>query len=235
MPTARETLLEAAHAAVSARPWAGVRMIEVAERAGVSRQTLYNEFGSKEGLGIALVRHRVERFLRGAVTASGQAARKSGDPAACCVAAAAWLLRTARADPIVRAALTGCWGTRMPLSVRDRPGEPGELAAELRDRLVAAMTERPGLPGTRDPEVLRRACEAGLRLALSYVVAPAPGAEEEACHRIHQVVRALLDPVPEERAFPRGAEGVPAGPGRADRVPRPGPAPGGRPVDRAGG
>ncbi|OEV24900.1 hypothetical protein AN220_16735, partial [Streptomyces nanshensis] len=49
MPAARETLLDAAHVAVRARPWTAVRMVDVAAAAGVSRQTLYNEFGSKEG------------------------------------------------------------------------------------------------------------------------------------------------------------------------------------------
>lgn len=189
MPTARETLLEAAHAAVSQRPWAGVRMVEVAESAGVSRQTLYNEFGSKDGLGIALVGHRVEGFLRGAATASAHAARKGADPAGCCAAAAGWMLRTARGEPIVRAALTGCWGSRMPPPALDRPGEPVELAAELRDRLVAGIAPTRGAP---EPEVLHRACEAGLRLALSYLIAPTGGADEETCLRIREVVRALL-------------------------------------------
>ncbi|HEY3481025.1 MAG TPA: TetR family transcriptional regulator, partial [Streptomyces sp.] len=44
MPTARESLLDAAFAALGDRPWTEVRMVEVAAAAGVSRQTLYNEF-----------------------------------------------------------------------------------------------------------------------------------------------------------------------------------------------
>lgn len=47
MPAARESLLEAAGAALAARPWPSVRMVEIAAAAGVSRQTLYNEFGGK--------------------------------------------------------------------------------------------------------------------------------------------------------------------------------------------
>lgn len=60
MPAGRESLLQAAEAALSARPWPAVRMVEVAAAAGVSRQTLYNEFGGKEGLGRALVRRAAE-------------------------------------------------------------------------------------------------------------------------------------------------------------------------------
>ncbi|MEH6379323.1 helix-turn-helix domain-containing protein, partial [Streptomyces sp. KLMMK] len=65
MPAARELLLDAAFAALRTRPWNGVRMVDVAAAAGVSRQTLYNEFGSKDGLARALVRREAETFLAG--------------------------------------------------------------------------------------------------------------------------------------------------------------------------
>ncbi|NSC23786.1 TetR/AcrR family transcriptional regulator [Streptomyces albus subsp. chlorinus] len=217
MPTARETLLEAAHAAVRARPWTVVRMVDVAAAAGVSRQTLYNEFGSKEGLGAALVGRLVEDFLDGAARAVSEAGRDGADPAACCAAAAAWVLRTARAEPIVHAALTGCWGSRLPQPARPGPVpgppravarqafpvEPGRLARLLRARAVHGLARAAplpvGAPGTGaagreapDPRQLERAFEAGLRVALSYVVAPPGGPDDEPCGRVDAVVRALL-------------------------------------------
>ena len=51
----REAMLSAAHGLAVARGWGAVRMGEVAQHVGVSRQTLYAEFGSKEALGQALV------------------------------------------------------------------------------------------------------------------------------------------------------------------------------------
>lgn len=220
MPTARETLLEAAHAAVTAQPWTGVRMVDVAATAGVSRQTLYNEFGSKEGLGAALVDRLVEEFLDGVARAVAQAARGGADPAACCAAAAHWILRTARDEPIVRAALTGCWGSRMPLPpargvpATVRPGEPGQLAHALCDRAVSGLGQTGTLPlggphtstgtgtgtgtgvgaGVWEGERggLERAYEAGLRIALSYVVAPETGPDDGPCGKVDEVVRALL-------------------------------------------
>ncbi|MER5827018.1 helix-turn-helix domain-containing protein, partial [Streptomyces mirabilis] len=65
MPAARESLLDAAYTALAHRPWSTVRMVDVAAVAGVSRQTLYNEFGSKEGLARALVRREADGFLAG--------------------------------------------------------------------------------------------------------------------------------------------------------------------------
>ena len=63
MPAARESLLDAAYAALARRPWSAVRMVDVAASAGVSRQTLYNEFGSKEGLFSAIVTSSADMAL----------------------------------------------------------------------------------------------------------------------------------------------------------------------------
>ena len=65
MPAARESLLDAAYMALLRRPWSAVRMVDVAAAAGVSRQTLYNEFGSKDGLARALVRREADGYLAG--------------------------------------------------------------------------------------------------------------------------------------------------------------------------
>ncbi|MFD6418426.1 TetR/AcrR family transcriptional regulator [Streptomyces sp. NPDC060194] len=183
MPTAREALLDAAYTALARRPWSAVRMVDVAAAAGVSRQTLYNEFGSKDGIARALVRREADGFLTGvdrALASGGLDAM--GD----------WTLRAARANALVRALLTGCWGERLPVlarvGARSRPGvpaqrradgplpAPGELLAQVRDRAAAwVLGERGGDESAKD--VLRE-CEVAVRLALSYVVAPAePGRE----------------------------------------------------------
>ncbi|MGH3313844.1 MAG: TetR/AcrR family transcriptional regulator [Streptomyces sp.] len=203
MPTAREALLAAAHTAVGTEPWTGVRMVDVAAAAGVSRQTLYNEFGSKEGLGSALVNRLVDGFLDAAARAAAEAGRRGGaDPAARCAAVAASILRAARDEPLVHAALTGCWGPRMPLpsdaGTRQpgaRTGDPGELATALCDRMVAGLCANGPANGSANGASgeLSQACEAGLRIALSYIVAPsALRSEEEILGRISEVVRALL-------------------------------------------
>ncbi|OKK20673.1 hypothetical protein AMK16_09520 [Streptomyces sp. CB00455] len=164
MPAARTALLEAAGEALAARPWPGVRMVDVAAAAGVSRQTLYNEFGGKAGLGRALVRRETERYLEGVERALSTPAPESERLAA----VAEWTVRAARAHPLVRALLTGAWDAGLPAPGR-APG-PGELARAVRDLAAAALT--PGEGAER--------CELAVRLALSYVVAPGeePGTAE---------------------------------------------------------
>ncbi|MEU7643152.1 TetR/AcrR family transcriptional regulator [Streptomyces huasconensis] len=175
---ARESLLDAAGAALARRPWSRVRMVDVAAGAGFSRQTLYNEFGSKEGLARALLRRETDGYLRGVDRALAQ----EREPAERLAAVAAWTVGAARANALVRAALTGCWGERLPVPSRvagstssvpaQRRADAGtpssaELLGLVRDRAVAALGGR-----GRDPE-LALACESALRLALSYIVAPA--------------------------------------------------------------
>lgn len=59
----RVRLLDAAQAIIERAGWAEVTMSGVASAAGVSRQTVYNEFGTKHGLAEQLVLRELERFL----------------------------------------------------------------------------------------------------------------------------------------------------------------------------
>ncbi|MFE3324809.1 TetR/AcrR family transcriptional regulator [Streptomyces sp. NPDC059176] len=185
MPTAREALLTAAHAALCGLPWSGIRMVDVASSAGVSRQTLYNEFGSKDGLARALVRREVDSYLRGVdrvlADRTGRAERL--------VSLAEWTVGEAHARPLLRALLTGCWGEWLPVPRPARgavragaPAQrradaghpaPAELASAVRDRSLAALEHGGhGRAGEEGPE-LAVVCELVVRLALSCLVAPA--------------------------------------------------------------
>ncbi|MFJ5775858.1 TetR/AcrR family transcriptional regulator [Streptomyces sp. NPDC093094] len=186
MPAARESLLDAADTALARRPWPAVRMVDVAAAAGVSRQTLYNEFGSKDGLARALVRRAADDYLAGVDRALGT----SPDARDRLTAAAEWTTDLARENALVRALLTGCWNERMPAPARaavpsvsavpaqrraDGPlPSPGDLVTIVRDRALAALAG----PGARrtgpDTADLARSCELAVRLALSCVAAP-PG------------------------------------------------------------
>lgn len=189
MPTAREALLAAALAAVRQQPWPEVRMVDVAAGAGVSRQTLYNEFGSKDGLSRALVRSAVDSYLAGVDRALARAERSGADAGGYCAAAADWTLRTAGENPLVRSALTGCGDRR----VASMPGagrpSPAELVALVRDRTVGAVEH--GYPAL-GLDRIGAACEAAVRLTVSYAVAPASSVEEAAAG-VGRLVRGLLE------------------------------------------
>lgn len=198
MPAARESLLDAAFAALACRPWARIRMTDVAASAGVSRQTLYNEFGGKDGLALALVRREAEAYLSGVERALTGVPGAAG-PGERLAAAAVWTVRAGTENPLVRAVLTGCWNERLPSPARpaqaggppDSPRAPRsrrarratavepvptpvDLLGQARDRAVRLLrAEWP--PG--GPVELSRACDTAARLALSYVLVPAPAVE----------------------------------------------------------
>jgi AcrR family transcriptional regulator len=185
MPAARESLLDAAYTALARRPWSAVRMVDVAAAAGVSRQTLYNEFGSKEGLARALVRREADGYLAGVE----RALATHSDARERLTATAEWTAATAKDNALVRAMLTGCWSERLPsptLSAvpsssavpaqrrADGPlPSPGDFVALVRDRAVAVLAG-PGAHNKSDLADLARSCELTVRIALSCVAAP-PG------------------------------------------------------------
>jgi AcrR family transcriptional regulator len=61
--TMRERIVEAAIETTSLRGWSAVTMGGLADRVGVSRQTVYNEVGSKPALAEAVVAHELAGFL----------------------------------------------------------------------------------------------------------------------------------------------------------------------------
>lgn len=179
MPAARESLLDAAYTALARRAWSAVRMVDVAAVAGVSRQTLYNEFGSKDGLARALVRREADAYLAGV----DRALATHTDARDRLVAAVEWTASAARSNALVRAMLTGCWGERLPApglaavpSASVVPAQrradgplpsPADFVTLVRDRAVATL----GVSRAEAAEVTR-SCELVVRLGLSYVVAP---------------------------------------------------------------
>jgi AcrR family transcriptional regulator len=58
-----ERLLDAAQAMIEDTGWSSVTMARIGEAAGVSRQTVYNEFGTKHGLAEQLALRELARFL----------------------------------------------------------------------------------------------------------------------------------------------------------------------------
>jgi AcrR family transcriptional regulator len=160
-------------------------MAAIASRAGVSRQTVYNEFGSRPQLTEALVMHETEEFL----TAIAEAIRASpDDPAAALTAALGVFLQAASEDALVAAVIRED-GRDDLLPLVTSEGRP--LLEHGTGRLAAMMRETwPILPG---PEATFLAGTV-MRLGLSYVVLPVDDAERAATATgIAELVRPYVD------------------------------------------
>ncbi|MBB5936843.1 AcrR family transcriptional regulator [Streptomyces zagrosensis] len=134
-------------------------MVDVAAAAGVSRQTLYNEFGNKDGLARALMRREAEAYLRG-VERALVAADDASDPGDRLAAAAVWTVRVARDNALVRAALTGCWDDWLPAPAAGPPALPGQRPAPGSASVAAHRELRPATDAGRGPVVVDRPVDA---------------------------------------------------------------------------
>jgi AcrR family transcriptional regulator len=169
----RDEALDACHALAIERGWAQVRLSEVASSVGVSRPTLYKEFGSKDGLGEALVRRETERFLVG-VRETLDA--HDGDVAAALTAAVQFALVTAEANPLLHAVLTatrgGDDGLLPMLTTRSSP---------VLDPATAALTHWFAVHAPElDQTEVREAVDVTVRLVVSHLVLPGPDPEASA-------------------------------------------------------
>ena len=63
----RDRLCDAAVSVITSEGWARVTMARLADEVGVSRQTVYNEIGTKNDLAEAVVLRELDRFLAGVV------------------------------------------------------------------------------------------------------------------------------------------------------------------------
>jgi len=167
----RETFFGAARDQLESRAWSEITMSDVASTAGVSRQTLYKEFGSRDEFAQAFVIHEGERFLDGVDEAVKQ---HLDDPRAAVGAALQAFLRSAGEDPLVRILLSDD-GTGGMLPLVTTQGMPVVHWATA--RLTATIEE--GWPQAPEAKV-KLLAESLVRLAISYITAPGDAPETTA-------------------------------------------------------
>ena len=179
----RDTVLDAVHELLADRPWAEVTMGEVAERAGVSRQTVYNAFGGRDGLSQAYVIREADRFL---VVVEQAVGANEHDPRAALRAALTIFLSAAATHPLVSTIAASRDGDELLalVTVRGGPVLGGVTAG-----LARVISERwPGVPAA-GTQLL---ADFLVRLAISYAALPA-GTPEETADGIVEIAGPYMD------------------------------------------
>lgn len=159
----RNTLLDAACDELHERRWADVTMADIAREAGVSRQTLYKEFGSRDEFAQALVLREAERFL---VAVQEAVATHVDAPATALSAAFDVFLTAAAENPLIRTIVQGD-GAEGLLVLFTTHGQP--LVEGAADRLTGIILAGWPLVRREDAELLS---ECLVRLAISYAALP---------------------------------------------------------------
>lgn len=178
----RDAIVDAVDTLVRERGWSATTMADVARAAGVSRQTVYNEFGTRQ----ELVHSYVLREIEALVAAVEAHVRAHHDDAREALAGAFGLfLKLASDEPLVR------------IIVADAEG--GELIRLLTTTGLAVASERVGAL-IRDvwPQVgeddARLVAASLARLAISHALVPTETAEDSAA-AITRLVGPFVDEI----------------------------------------
>ena len=158
----RDELLDAAYDAIVAGGYDGLRMAEVGRRTGVSRQTVYNEFGDKWGVLQAVAARETERLLLDVNAALAD----HTDPIEGLRAAVERALALAADNPLVKAALGQPGSDQASQLLTTRGQQVLELSHQ---RLGAHVREHwPEVPA----EDATTCVDVALRVVLSHIVNP---------------------------------------------------------------
>lgn len=166
----RDTVLDAMRRELRARDWSAITLSDIARTAGVSRQTIYNEFGSRQGLAQGYALRLADRLVDDVSRAIDD---HVGDIHAAFLDGFRAFFAASAADPLVSSLLSGA---AKPDLLAIITTDSGPIITRCSNRLTAAVMHSWVQPDESDAAVLSRAI---VRLALSYVSMP-PEADRDA-------------------------------------------------------
>lgn len=167
----RETLLDSASELLDEQPWPEIKMADVAKTAGVSRQTLYKEFGTREAFAQAYILREVERLL--AAFEEAITAHRDDAQAALAAAVEVFLLAAGK-EPMIKAIVAGDDSDGLLPLVTNQAGPILRLAT---DRLAEIIAATWSAASARSVALI---AEYVVRLAVSHAASPSGSAEETA-------------------------------------------------------
>lgn len=180
----RQRIVEAAIDTTSTSGWSAVTMGGLASRVGVSRQTVYNEVGSKPALAEAVVAHELAGFLALVELAFDE---NPDDPVAGVEVASRGVLQRARDNALLRAIVSASYGgdtELLPLLTTN--------SSALIEAATGIVSGRLALAAPRlGPDRLALAADVIVRTVLSHVMQPARPPRQTAAD-IAEVARLLL-------------------------------------------
>ncbi|BDU08160.1 TetR family transcriptional regulator [Nocardia cyriacigeorgica] len=182
----RSSVLDAMRELLTERDWSKITLGDVATRAGVSRQTLYNEFGSRAGLAQAYALRLADDLVDHVGAAIDD---NVGDARAAFRQGLSGFFVEAAADPLVRSLVVGEVKLDL-LRLITLDAEP--LVEHATERLSIAFRHSWVDATAAEADVLAQAL---VRIALSYIpTPPAPGrdAPEELSALLGPYVEAIL-------------------------------------------
>jgi len=186
----RDCVLDAMREALLSKDWSEITLADVARIAGVSRQTIYNEFGSRQGLAEGYALRLADRLVDEVSTAIDS---HVGEVHEAFLDGFRAFFTDSAADPLVVSLLSG--RAKADLLQIITTGS-GPIITHCSGRLTAVLVDSWVRPGEIAAGVLARAI---VRLAMSYVSMPADP-DSGADHDVAADLALLMTPFAERYA-----------------------------------
>ena len=179
----RDSILDGMRELLLTRDWSAITLSDVAKTAGISRQTIYNEFGSRQGLAQAYAMRLADRLVD---QIDDAIEGNVGDVFAAFSQGFRDFFTESAADPLVISLLTG---VAKPDLLQLITTDSGPIITHCSHRLTQTFIDSWVKASEEDAGVLARAI---VRLAMSYVSMP-----PEADHDVARDLARLMTPFAE--------------------------------------
>jgi AcrR family transcriptional regulator len=179
----RDSILDGMRELLLTRDWSSITLSEVAKTAGISRQTIYNEFGSRQGLAQGYALRLADRLVD---QIDGAIADNVGDIYSAFLQGFQDFFTESAADPLVISLLDGA---TKPDLLQIITTDSAPIITRGSARLTELFTHSWVSASQEDAGVLARAI---VRLAMSYVSMP-----PEADHDVATDLARLMTPFAE--------------------------------------
>ena len=179
----RDLILDGMRELLLTRDWSAITLSDVARSAGISRQTIYNEFGSRQGLAQGYALRLADRLVD---QIDDAIEGNRGDLYAAFLQGFRDFFAESAADPLVISLLTG---STKPDLLQLITTDSGPIITHSSDRLTHTFMHSWVKCSEEDAGMLARAI---VRLAMSYISMP-----PEADHDVAADLARLLTPAAE--------------------------------------
>ena len=179
----RDSILDGMRDLLLTRDWSAITLADVARAAGISRQTIYNEFGSRQGLAQGYAMRLADRLVDEVDHAIRQ---NEGDMYSAFLEGFRAFFAESASDPLVISLLTG---EAKPDLLQLITVDSAPIITHCSQRLTTSFAESWVKHSDQDAGVLARAI---VRLCMSYVSMP-----PEADHDVADDLARLMTPFAE--------------------------------------
>lgn len=179
----RDSILDGMRELLLVRDWSSITLADVARAAGISRQTIYNEFGSRQGLAEGYALRLADRLVDAVALAINH---NVGQVYEAFLEGFRAFFADSASDPLVISLLTGA---AKPDLLQIITTGSGPIISHCSDRLQDTFQRSWIRSSDEDAGVLARAI---VRLAMSYVSMP-----PEADHDVARDLARLMSPFAE--------------------------------------